>query len=153
MSIFDNIAYGLRLHYHLTKNELAARVEKALLNVSLWKEVKDILNQTGTMLSGGQQQRLCIARALALEPEVLIMDEPTSAIDPIATSRIEELIHQLKSQYTLILVTHNLQQAARVSDYCAFFLEGRIIEFGETEHIFTAPREKETEYYITGRLS
>lgn len=152
MSILENVAFGLRLHYRLTKGELADRVEEALSGAALWDEVKDQLKKPGTALSGGQQQRLCIARALAVEPEVLLMDEPTSAIDPIATAKIEELITALKAKYTIVIVTHNMQQAARVSDYTAFFYQGRIIEFGDTTKIFTTPSHKKTEEYITGRF-
>jgi len=152
MSVFENIAFGLRLHFRLSRGELADRVEEALTLAALWDEVKDLLWKPGTALSGGQQQRLCIARALAVEPEVLLMDEPTSAIDPIATARIEELIVTLKEKYTLVIVTHNLQQAARVSDYTAFFYQGRIIEFNSTPKIFTRPSLKKTEEYITGRF-
>ncbi|MCL4501996.1 MAG: phosphate ABC transporter ATP-binding protein PstB [Deltaproteobacteria bacterium] len=152
MSIFDNVAYGLKMHYRLGRGELADRVEEALSRAALWDEVKDVLKQSGTALSGGQQQRLCIARALAVEPEVLLMDEPTSAIDPIATARIEELINDLKSTYTIVIVTHNMQQAARVSDFTAFFFQGRIVEFGPTQKIFTTPAHKQTEDYITGRF-
>ncbi len=152
MSVFENVAYGIRLHYNVTKNELAAHVEKALKAAALWDEVKDKLYQPGTALSGGQQQRLCIARAIAIEPEVLLMDEPTSAIDPVATSRIEELIVSLKSHYTIVIVTHNMQQAARISDFTAFFYEGYIVEFGQTTQIFTNPSKKQTEEYITGRF-
>ena len=152
MSIFDNVAYGLRLHYRLPKSELEGRVEEALKAVGLWDEVRRHLAAPGTDLSGGQQQRLCIARALAVDPEVILMDEPTSAIDPIATARIEELVVSLKSRYTVVIVTHNMQQAARISDYTAFFHQGRIVEFDETARLFTAPREKRTEDYITGRF-
>ena len=152
MSIFDNVAYGLKMHYRLGRGELADRVEEALSRAALWDEVKDVLKQSGTALSGGQQQRLCIARALAVEPEVLLMDEPTSAIDPIATAKIEELVNSLKSKYTIVIVTHNMQQAARISDFTAFFYQGRIIEFGPTQTIFTAPTKKQTEDYITGRF-
>jgi phosphate transport system ATP-binding protein len=152
MSIYDNIAYGLKLHMNLDRAETEARVEKALRGAALWDEVKDKLNQPGTALSGGQQQRLCIARALATEPEVLLMDEPCSALDPIATSKIEELIDELKQRFTIVIVTHNMQQAARVSDYTAYFYLGKLIEFGETEHIFTQPARQETEDYITGRF-
>jgi phosphate transport system ATP-binding protein len=152
MSIFENVAFGLRMHYRLSKGELADRVEEALGNAALWEEVKDQLRKPGTALSGGQQQRLCIARALAVEPEVLLMDEPTSAIDPIATAKIEELINLLKEQYTIVIVTHNMQQAARVSDFTVFFYQGRIIEFGDTQKIFTNPANKKTEEYITGRF-
>ena len=152
MSIYDNVAYGLRLHYNLSKSGMVERVKKALVNAALWDEVKDKLDKPGIALSGGQQQRLCIARAIAVEPEVLLMDEPTSAIDPVATAKIEELIAVLKERYTIVIVTHNMQQAARISDYTAFFYEGYIIEFGETRQIFTNPRKKQTEDYITGRF-
>ncbi|MGO9621507.1 MAG: phosphate ABC transporter ATP-binding protein PstB [Desulfobaccales bacterium] len=152
MSIFDNVAYGLKMHYRLSRGELADRVEEALSRAALWDEVKDYLRQPGTAISGGQQQRLCIARALAVAPEILLMDEPTSAIDPIATARIEELINTLKATYTIVIVTHNMQQAARVSDYTAFFYQGHIVEFGPTQKIFTAPTNKQTEDYITGRF-
>jgi len=152
MSVFDNVAYGLKMHYRLGRGELADRVEEALGRAALWDEVKDVLRKPGTALSGGQQQRLCIARALAVEPEVLLMDEPTSAIDPIATSRIEKLISDLRSTYTIVIVTHNLQQAARVSDFTAFFYQGRIVEFGPTQKIFTTPGNEQTEAYITGRF-
>jgi phosphate transport system ATP-binding protein len=152
-SIFDNVAYGLRIN-KLTGNnsELTARVEQALKDAALWEEVKDRLKQSALSLSGGQQQRLCIARALAIRPEVLLMDEPASALDPIATSKIEELIFDLKAQYTIVIVTHNMQQAARVSDTTAFFLLGKLIEVNTTEKMFTAPNEKLTEDYITGRF-
>ena len=152
MSIFDNVAYGLKMHFRLSRGELADRVEEALSRAALWDEVKDHLRQPGTAISGGQQQRLCIARALAVEPEILLMDEPTSAIDPIATARIEELVNTLKATYTIVIVTHNMQQAARVSDYTAFFYQGRIVEFGTTQRIFTTPTNKQTEDYITGRF-
>lgn len=152
MSIFDNIAYGLKINTTIGGSELAGRVEDALKRVALWEEVKDKLQSSGTDLSGGQQQRLCIARAIAIEPEILLMDEPCSAIDPIGTAKIEELMIDLKSLYTIVIVTHNMQQAARVSDYTAFFYEGRIIEFGETKQIFTNPQNKQTEDYITGRF-
>jgi phosphate transport system ATP-binding protein len=152
MSIFDNVAYGLKMHYRLGRGEMADRVEEALSRAALWDEVKDELRKPGTALSGGQQQRLCIARALAVEPEILLMDEPTSAIDPIATARIEELIYTLRANYTIVIVTHNMQQAARVSDYTAFFYQGRIIESGPTQTIFTKPANKKTEEYITGRF-
>ncbi len=152
MSIFDNVAYGLRLHYRLSKSELEERVQAALEAAALWDEVKDKLHQSAYNLSGGQQQRLVIARALAVEPEVLLMDEPTSAIDPVATARIEDLIVSLKERYTIVIVTHNMQQAARISDYTAFFYNGRIVEFGPTEQIFTNPKNKQTEAYITGRF-
>ncbi|MEW6379942.1 MAG: phosphate ABC transporter ATP-binding protein PstB [bacterium] len=152
MSIFENVAYGLKLHYKLAKSELAEHVETALRRAALWEEVKDKLHRPGTALSGGQQQRLCIARAIAIEPEVLLMDEPTSAIDPVATAKIEELIETIKSIYTIVIVTHNMQQAARVSDFTAFFYGGRVVEFGPTTHIFTNPSNKQTEDYITGRF-
>jgi phosphate transport system ATP-binding protein len=152
MSIYDNVAYGLKLHYRARKSELDNRVEKALVGAALWDEVKDELSKSGLALSGGQQQRLCIARAIATEPEVILMDEPASALDPVATSKIEELIGLLRKDYTIVLVTHNMQQAARVSDYTAFFFEGRIIEFGPTRQIFTKPAKKQTEDYITGRF-
>jgi phosphate transport system ATP-binding protein len=152
-SIFDNVAYGLRIN-RLTgsKPELAGRVEQALRDAALWSEVKDRLKSSALSLSGGQQQRLCIARALAIRPEVILMDEPASALDPIATSKIEELIVDLKKQYTIVIVTHNMQQAARVSDLTAFFLLGKLIELNTTEKMFTAPTEKMTEDYITGRF-
>ena len=152
MSVFDNVAYGLRLHYRLSHGELAARVEAALRQAALWNEVKDKLKHSGLALSGGQQQRLSIARAVAVEPEVLLMDEPTSAIDPVATARIEDLVQELKRRYTIVIVTHNMQQAARISDYTAFFYEGRIVEFGPTGRLFTKPEKRETEDYITGRF-
>jgi phosphate transport system ATP-binding protein len=152
MSVFENVAYGLRLHFRLSRSELAERVERALMSAALWDEVKDKLDAPGLALSGGQQQRLCIARAIAVEPEVLLMDEPTSAIDPVATAKIEELVALLKSTYTIVIVTHNMQQAARISDFTAFFYGGSIIEFGETRQIFTNPKSKQTEDYITGRF-
>ncbi len=152
MSVFDNVAYGLKQHYQVNKSELAERVEQALVQAALWDDVKDKLNKPGTALSGGQQQRLCIARAIAVEPEVLLMDEPTSAIDPVATSRIEELVNQLKERYTIVIVTHNMQQAARISDYTAFFYQGEIVEFDHTDRLFTNPANKQTEDYITGRF-
>jgi phosphate transport system ATP-binding protein len=152
MTVSDNVAYGLKLHYRLSRGQLADRVEKALQQAALWEEVKDKLNKSGLALSGGQQQRLCIARAIAVEPEVLLMDEPTSAIDPLATSKIEELIEALKNRYTIVIVTHNMQQAGRISDFTAFFFEGRIIEFGVTRRLFTKPAKKQTEDYITGRF-
>ncbi len=152
MSVFENVAYGLRTHYRLRKHEVAERVEKALRAAALWEEVKDQLGKPGSALSGGQQQRLCVARALAVEPEVILMDEPTSAIDPVATSKIEELIETLKAEYTIVIVTHNMQQAARISDFTAFFYKGRIVEFGPTDQIFTNPARKQTEDYITGRF-
>jgi phosphate transport system ATP-binding protein len=152
-SIFDNVAYGLKIN-RLTssRSELEGRVEQALRDAALWTEVKDRLKSSALGLSGGQQQRLCIARALAIRPEVILMDEPASALDPIATSKIEELIVDLKKQYTIVIVTHNMQQAARVSDLTAFFLLGKLIEVNQTEKVFTAPQEKLTEDYITGRF-
>jgi len=152
-SIFDNVAYGLRIN-RLTssKGDLDSRIEEALVDAALWSEVKDRLKSSALGLSGGQQQRLCIARALAIRPEVILMDEPASALDPIATSKIEELIVDLKKQYTIVIVTHNMQQAARVSDLTAFFLLGKLIEVNPTEKMFTAPDEKLTEDYITGRF-
>ena len=152
MSIFDNVAYPLRLHYNLSRSEIADRVEQALQGASIWDEVKDKLKSSGLALSGGQQQRLCIARALAAEPEVLLMDEPTSAIDPVATLKIEELVLELKSRFTIVIVTHNMQQASRISDFTSFFYKGQIIETGPTAQIFTAPANKKTEEYITGRF-
>jgi len=152
MSISDNIAYGLKLHTNMSRNDMEGKVEKALRGAALWDEVKDMLTQPGTALSGGQQQRLCIARALAIEPEVILMDEPCSALDPIATSKIEELIDELKQKFTIVIVTHNMQQAARVSDFTAFFYLGKLIEFGETNTLFTAPVKQQTEDYITGRF-
>jgi len=152
MTVFDNVAYGLRQHYRLNRADLSNRVEDALKRSAIWDEVKHKLNEPGNALSGGQQQRLCIARAIAAEPDVLLMDEPCSAIDPVATAKIEELILALKSKYTIVLVTHNMQQAARVSDYTAFFFQGRIVEFGPTPKIFSNPAEKQTEEYITGRF-
>jgi phosphate transport system ATP-binding protein len=152
MSIYDNIAFGIRLYERLPKPELDDRVESALRRAALWDEVKDKLRQSGLGLSGGQQQRLCIARAIAVEPEVLLLDEPASALDPISTQRIEELIAELKSDYCIAIVTHNMQQAARSSDYTGFFYLGELIEFDETERIFTHPKERRTEDYITGRF-
>jgi phosphate transport system ATP-binding protein len=152
MSIFDNVAYGPRQQGIKNKDKLKEIVEKALKQAALYGEVKDRMNESATRLSGGQQQRLCIARALAMEPEVLLMDEPTSALDPMATQRIEELIEELKKDYTIVIVTHSMQQAARISDNTAFFLLGEIIEFGLTSEIFANPRDKRTEDYITGRF-
>ncbi len=152
MSIFENVAYGVRLHFSFTRKELEQVVEQSLRAAALWDEVKDQLHRSGMALSGGQQQRLCIARALAMSPEVLLMDEPTSAIDPVATARIEELVLQLKDRLTVVIVTHNMQQAARISDYTAFFFQGRIVEFGPTQKIFTNPSHPKTEEYITGRF-
>jgi phosphate transport system ATP-binding protein len=153
MTVFDNVAYGLRQHYRMGRAELSDRVEDALKRSALWDEVKHKLGEPGIALSGGQQQRLCIARAIAAEPDVVLMDEPCSAIDPVATAKIEELIEALKSKYTIVIVTHNMQQAARVSDYTAFFFEGYIVEFGATTQIFSNPSQKQTEDYITGRFS
>jgi len=151
-SIFENIAYGLRINGLTTsKAEMADRVEESLRQAAIWDEVKDRLHESALALSGGQQQRLCIARALAIKPEILLMDEPASALDPIATQRIEELVYELKKNYTIVIVTHNMQQAARVSDFTAFFWLGRLVEFGRTDKIFTAPQEKLTEDYVTGR--
>jgi phosphate transport system ATP-binding protein len=152
MSVFENVAYGLKMHYSLSKSELADRVEDALKRSALWDEVKDVLHRPGTALSGGQQQRLCIARTIVVEPELLLMDEPCSAIDPIGTAKVEELINELKAEYSIVIVTHNMQQAARVSDFTAFFYVGRVIEFGTTQQIFTNPANKQTEQYITGRF-
>lgn len=151
-SIFDNIAYGPRLQGVKSKSKLMEIVEKSLKSAALWEEVKDRLKQNALGLSGGQQQRLCLARALAVDPEILLMDEPTSALDPRSTARIEELISELRGQYTIIIVTHNMQQASRVSDLTAFMYEGVLVEFGQTKRIFTNPREKRTEDYITGRF-
>lgn len=151
-TIFDNVAYGLRVNGMNDKATIAESVEQSLRQAVLWDEVKDRLQDSALGLSGGQQQRLCIARALAVEPEVLLMDEPASALDPIATQKIEELIRQLKEMYTIVIVTHNMQQAARVSDYTAFLYLGKLIEFNETEKVFTRPNEKQTEDYITGRF-
>jgi phosphate transport system ATP-binding protein len=151
MSIYDNVAFGVRLYEKLSKSELDYRVEWALGKAALWEEVKKILRQDGTQLSGGQQQRLCIARAVAVKPEVLLLDEPASALDPISTLRIEELVHELKKDYTIAIVTHNMQQAARVSDYTAFMYLGRLVEFNDTEKLFTNPENSQTEDYITGR--
>jgi len=151
-SIYDNVAYGPRINGERDRGALDEVVESALRRAALWDEVKDRLRQSALGLSGGQQQRLCIARALANQPEVLLLDEPASALDPIATQRIEELLYDLKSELTIIIVTHNLQQAARVSDHTAFFYLGRLVEVGPTERIFTSPREERTEAYITGRF-
>lgn len=152
MSIYDNIAFGVRMHERLTRNQMDDRVEWALTKAALWGEVKDKLNQPGTGLSGGQQQRLCIARGVAVKPQVLLLDEPTSALDPISTMRIEELIHELKADFTIAIVTHNMQQAARVSDYTAYMYLGELVEFGKTDEIFIKPQDKRTEDYITGRM-
>lgn len=152
MTIYENVAYGIRHHEKLSRAEMDIRVEKALRDGALWDEVKDKLKQNALGLSGGQQQRLCIARAIALRPEVLLLDEPTSALDPIATGRIEQLVEELKSQFTIVIVTHNMQQAARCSDLTAFMYMGELIEFDGTEKIFTKPSKKQTEDYITGRF-
>ena len=151
-SIYENVVYGLRIVGINNRSHLDGTVEKSLKRAALWDEVKDNLHKSASDLSGGQQQRLCIARALAVEPEVLLMDEPCSALDPISTAKIEELIHELKESFTIVIVTHNMQQAARVSDYTAFFYLGELIEFGETSKIFTAPDKQQTEDYITGRF-
>jgi phosphate transport system ATP-binding protein len=152
MSIADNIAFGIRLYERLPPSELEDRIEQALRRAALWNEVKDKLKQSGLSLSGGQQQRLCIARAIAVEPEILLLDEPASALDPISTQKIEELISELKTDYCIVIVTHNMQQAARCSDFTAFMYLGELIEVGETETIFTKPRMEQTEDYITGRF-
>ena len=152
MSIFDNIAYGVRLYESLSARTMEERVEWALRKAALWDEVKDKLGQSGMSLSGGQQQRLCIARGIAVKPGVLLLDEPASALDPISTARIEELVHELKSEYTIVIVTHNMQQAARVSDFTAYMYLGELMEFGVTDEIFIKPKRKETEDYITGRF-
>jgi phosphate transport system ATP-binding protein len=152
MSIFENVAYGLRVNGFSNKTEIRNKVEQALKQASIWDEVKDSLKKSATDLSGGQQQRLCIARALVVEPQVLLMDEPTSALDPISSGKIEDLIHELKEKYTIVIVTHNIQQAARVSDFTAFFYLGDLIEFGPTKEVFTNPKEDQTQKYITGRF-
>ncbi len=152
MSIYDNIAFGVRLFEDLPRARMDERVEWALTKAALWREVKDKLDQSGNSLSGGQQQRLCIARAIAVRPEVLLLDEPCSALDPISTARIEELISELKSDYTVVIVTHNMQQAARVSDFTAYMYLGEMVEFGETDQLFLKPRKQATEDYITGRF-
>ena len=152
MSIYENIAFGIRLYENLPKSELDGRVEHALRRGALWDEVKDKLNASGLSLSGGQQQRLCIARTVAVKPEVILFDEPCSALDPISTAKIEELIAELKSDYTIAIVTHNMQQAARVSDFTAYMYLGELVEFGETDELFLKPKRKETEDYITGRF-
>jgi phosphate transport system ATP-binding protein len=152
MSIYENIAFGIRLYERLSKAELDGRVEHALRRAALWDEVKDKLAKNGQSLSGGQQQRLCIARTVAVKPEVILFDEPCSALDPISTAKIEELIDELKRDYTIVIVTHNMQQAARVSDFTAFMYLGELIEFGATETLFTTPRDKRTQAYITGRF-
>jgi len=151
-SIFDNVAYGPRIHGEKNSTRLREIVEQSLQRAGLWAEVKDRLDQNALSLSGGQQQRLCIARALAVGPEILLMDEPASALDPRSTARIEDLIGELREDYTIVIVTHNMQQAARVSDFTAFFYEGHLVEYGETQQIFTMPKKKQTEDYITGRF-
>ena len=152
MSIYDNVAYGPRTHGITNKMQLDEIVEQALRDAAIWDEVKDRLKKNALGMSGGQQQRLCIARALAVQPKILLMDEPTSALDPISTSRIEELVMELKEKYTIVMVTHNMQQAVRVSDYTAFFLLGELVEFGKTDDIFSQPKDQRTEDYITGRF-
>jgi len=152
MSIYDNIAFGAKLYENLSRHDMDERVEWALKKAALWTEAKDKLKQSGTGLSGGQQQRLCIARAIAVKPQVLLLDEPTSALDPISTAHIEKLIDELKEDFTIVIVTHNMQQAARVSDYTAYMYLGDLIEFGDTSTVFTNPKRKETEDYITGRF-
>ena len=152
MSIFENIAFGIRLYEKLPRADMEERVQWALVKTALWDEVKDKLHQSGLSLSGGQQQRLCIARAIAIRPEVLLLDEPTSALDPISTGKIEELVTELKSDYTVAIVTHNMQQAARVSDYTAYMYLGELVEFGATNQLFLKPKRQETEDYITGRF-
>jgi phosphate transport system ATP-binding protein len=152
MTIYDNIAFGIKLYERMPRSELDGRIEDALQRAALWGEVKDKLKQSGLSLSGGQQQRLCIARTVATKPEVILLDEPCSALDPISTAKIEELIDELSAEYTIVIVTHNMQQASRASDYTAFMYLGEMIEFGPTEKIFTAPDKKQTEQYITGRF-
>ena len=152
MSIYDNIAFGVRLYENLSSSDMDDRVEWALQKAAIWNEVKSKLNQSGLSLSGGQQQRLCIARGIAVKPSVLLLDEPTSALDPISTGKVEELVHTLKSEYTVVIVTHNMQQAARVSDFTAYMYLGELIEYGQTEAIFMKPTHQETEDYITGRF-
>ena len=152
MSIYDNVAYGPRLHGNHSKKELDELVEKSLRGAAIWDEVKDRLKKSALGLSGGQQQRMCIARAMAVSPEVILMDEPTSALDPASTMKIEELMTELKKEYTVVIVTHNMQQAARISDKCAFFLVGELVEMGPTEDVFSTPKDKRTEDYITGRF-
>lgn len=152
MSIYDNIAFGVRLYEDLSRSEMDDRVEWALQKAAIWTEVKDKLGQSGLSLSGGQQQRLCIARGIAVKPAILLLDEPTSALDPISTGKVEELVTTLKSEYTVVIVTHNMQQAARVSDYTAYMYLGDLVEFGDTEQVFFKPKRKETEDYITGRF-
>jgi phosphate transport system ATP-binding protein len=152
MSIYDNIAFGVKLYESLSRAEMDERVEWSLTKAALWGEVKDKLNQSGLSLSGGQQQRLCIARGVAVKPSILLLDEPTSALDPISTAKVEELVHELKKDYTIAIVTHNMQQAARVSDFTAYMYLGEMVEFGKTDEIFLKPKRKETEDYITGRF-
>jgi phosphate transport system ATP-binding protein len=152
MSIYDNIAFGVKLYESLSRAEMDERVEWSLTKAALWGEVKDKLNQSGLSLSGGQQQRLCIARGVAVKPSILLLDEPTSALDPISTAKVEELVHELKKDYTIAIVTHNMQQAARVSDFTAYMYLGEMVEFGKTDEIFIKPKRKETEDYITGRF-
>ena len=152
MSIYENVAFGVRLHERMSRAQMDDRIEWALRKAALWEEIKDKLNQSGMSLSGGQQQRLCIARAIAVKPEIVLLDEPTSALDPISTAKIEELISDLKQEFTIVIVTHNMQQAARVSDYTAYMYLGVLIEFGETDDLFIKPKHKETEDYITGRF-
>jgi phosphate transport system ATP-binding protein len=152
MSIYDNIAFGVKLYESLSKNDMDARVEWSLKKAALWDEVKTKLNQSGLSLSGGQQQRLCIARTVAVKPKVILLDEPTSALDPISTAKVEELVHELKSDYTVAIVTHNMQQAARVSDFTAFMYVGELVEFSATKQMFIKPNKKQTEDYITGRF-
>jgi phosphate transport system ATP-binding protein len=152
MTIYENIAFGIRLYERLPRSEIDGRVEEALKRAALWTEVKDKLNASGLSLSGGQQQRLCIARTVAVKPEVILLDEPASALDPLSTAKIEELIDELQADYTIVIVTHNMQQAARVSARTAFMYLGELIEFGDTEQIFTSPRDKRTQDYITGRF-
>ncbi|MEY4154923.1 MAG: Phosphate import ATP-binding protein PstB [Pseudomonadota bacterium] len=152
MSIYDNIAFGVQLYENLSRSDMDDRVEWALQKAAIWGEVKDKLGQSGLSLSGGQQQRLCIARGIAVKPVILLLDEPTSALDPISTGKVEELVHTLKSEYTVVIVTHNMQQAARVSDYTAYMYLGELMEFGETDQIFMKPARQETEDYITGRF-
>jgi phosphate transport system ATP-binding protein len=152
MTIYDNVAFGIKLYERMGKSELDGRIESALQRAALWGEVKDKLRESGLSLSGGQQQRLCIARTVATRPEVILLDEPCSALDPISTAKIEELIDELSNEYTIVIVTHNMQQASRTSDHTAFMYLGELVEFGPTEKIFTAPEKKQTEQYITGRF-
>jgi phosphate transport system ATP-binding protein len=152
MSIYDNIAFGVRLYENLSRSDMDERVESALSKAAIWNEVKDKLGQSGLSLSGGQQQRLCIARTIAVKPKVILLDEPTSALDPISTAKVEELVSELKKDYTVAIVTHNMQQAARVSDFTAYMYLGELMEFGQTEQIFMKPTRQETEDYITGRF-